>query len=71
MEAIRKSSIYNTPEDVIICPYNKAHVLLWYRLERHIWKCHRADKVKQKDWYEMMVKEEEEENSMSPATSNS
>ncbi|EFA09336.1 hypothetical protein TcasGA2_TC001662 [Tribolium castaneum] len=60
MEVTRKCSIYNTPEDVIICPYNKVHVLLWYRLERHIWKYHRADKEKQKASCEMMVKEEEE-----------
>ncbi|KYB24795.1 hypothetical protein TcasGA2_TC031300 [Tribolium castaneum] len=60
MEPIRKSSIYNTPEDVITCPYDKNHVLLWFRLERHIWKCHRADKEKQRALREVMMKEEEE-----------
>ncbi|EFA12400.1 hypothetical protein TcasGA2_TC016402 [Tribolium castaneum] len=63
MEVTRKCSIYNTLEDVIICPYDKHHVLLWFRLERHIWKCHRADKKKkQESWYKTMKEEEEEEN---------
>nr|XP_015833431.1 PREDICTED: uncharacterized protein LOC107397521 [Tribolium castaneum] len=62
MEPIRKSSIFNTPEDIIICPYDKNHVLLWFRLERHIWKCHRADKEKQRASSKVMVQEEEEEN---------
>ncbi|KYB29503.1 hypothetical protein TcasGA2_TC031013 [Tribolium castaneum] len=60
MEPIRKSSIYNTPEDIIVCPYDKNHILLWFRLERHIWKCHRADKEKQRALREVMMKEEEE-----------
>ncbi|XP_064210895.1 uncharacterized protein LOC135265372 [Tribolium castaneum] len=60
MEPIRKSSIFNTPEDIIVCPYDKNHILLWFRLERHIWKCHRADKEKQRASSKVMVQEEEE-----------
>ncbi|KXZ75795.1 hypothetical protein TcasGA2_TC030945 [Tribolium castaneum] len=55
----RKCSIY-TPKDIIVCPYDKNHVLLWFRLERHIWKCHRADKEKQRASSKVMVQEEEE-----------
>nr|XP_008196214.1 PREDICTED: major royal jelly protein 3 [Tribolium castaneum] len=35
-------------EDMVTCPYNNLHRLVWHRMAKHIFKCHREEDAKRK-----------------------
>ncbi|EFA12242.1 hypothetical protein TcasGA2_TC004212 [Tribolium castaneum] len=35
-------------EDMVTCPYNNLHRLVWHRMVKHIFKCHREEDAKRK-----------------------